>query len=332
MMKKQTCCMLNALLSISLLFALTFVSGCMGSGNRNDGSGETVKGNISISGAFALYPLTVRWAEEFHKKYPDIRIDISAGGAGKGMADALSEMVDLGMFSRGLNQAEIDQGAWWIAVTKDAVLPTVNAKNPFLEQLKKTGVSKTIFQKVFISHSIKTWNQLPGISGQDEVIHVYTRSDACGAAQMWGEFLGKNQESLEGIGVFGDPGMADAVKNDPHGTGYNNMIYVFDISSRKKYNGLEVIPVDINENGKIDPDEDFYDSLDEMMKAIKDGKYPAPPARDLFFVAHGKPTKQAVLLFLRWILTDGQQYVNEAGYVQLSDDKIRGALEKLPIE
>ena len=26
---------------------------------------DDLKGNISISGAFALYPLTVKWAEEF---------------------------------------------------------------------------------------------------------------------------------------------------------------------------------------------------------------------------------------------------------------------------
>jgi len=37
---------------------------------------------ISISGAWALYPLTVRWADEYKKIHPEVRIDISAGGAG----------------------------------------------------------------------------------------------------------------------------------------------------------------------------------------------------------------------------------------------------------
>jgi len=50
---------------------------------------EKITGQISISGAFALYPMTVKWSEEFRKINPDVRIDISAGGAGKGIADAL---------------------------------------------------------------------------------------------------------------------------------------------------------------------------------------------------------------------------------------------------
>ena len=62
-----------------------------------------LKGNITISGAFALYPITVLWANEFMKLYPDVEIDISAGGAGKGMADVLNGMVDLGMVSREIN-------------------------------------------------------------------------------------------------------------------------------------------------------------------------------------------------------------------------------------
>ncbi len=68
----------------------------------------------------------------------------------------------------------------------------------------------------------------------------------------------KNQESLQGIGVFGDPGIADAVKNDKFGIGFNNVIYAFDINTRKKFEGLEIIPIDLNNNGGvIDPDENF---------------------------------------------------------------------------
>ena len=40
-----------------------------------------------------------------------------------------------------------------------------------------------------------------------EKINVYTRSDACGAAEMWAKYMGKKQEDLKGIGIYGDPGM-----------------------------------------------------------------------------------------------------------------------------
>src|SRR5690606_342545 len=58
------------------------------------------EGNISLSGAFALYPLVVIWSEDFKKDHPNVRFNISAGGAGKGIADVLTGMVDIGLVSR----------------------------------------------------------------------------------------------------------------------------------------------------------------------------------------------------------------------------------------
>jgi len=312
-----------------LIAAITGIFQSCGNPSSNQQSEDgQLRGNISISGAFALYPLTVKWAEEFQKVNPGVRIDISAGGAGKGMADALSGMIDLGMFSRGVSQAEADKGAWWIAVTKDAVLPTMNAQNPHLTLIKEKGFSRETFIDVFLTQKIKTWGEALGEPGITDKIDVYTRSDACGAAQIWGEYLGKDQESLQGIGVFGDPGIADAVTGDLNALGFNNVIYAYDMNSRKKYDGLEILPVDVDNNGKIDPDEDFYNTLDEIMAAIRDGKYPSPPARDLYFVSRGVPQNPVVVAFLKWILTDGQKFVNEAGYVQLSTVKVAGELEK----
>lgn len=300
------------------------------SNTKSNKSNTELKGTISISGAFALYPMTARWAEEFRKIHPKVRIDISAGGAGKGMTDALSGIVDLGMFSREISEVEKAKGVWWISVTKDAVLPTINANSPVLEKVKECGITREEFIEIFISRKINTWNKWHGNETLNDVgMHVYTRSDACGAAQIWGAYLGENQESLNGIGIFGDPGMADAVKSNINGIGYNNVIYIYDINTRQKHPGLEVIPIDINNNGFIDDDERFYNTLDDIMMAIKEEKYPSPPARELFFVTKGKPESKEVIEFLKWIVTDGQAFVKEGGYVQLSDEKLKNELSKL---
>ena len=73
--------------------------GCNSNNRQNFDQSSNLKGKITLSGAFALYPMVVKWAEEFQKIHPDVTINVSAGGAGKGMADALSNMVDLGMYS-----------------------------------------------------------------------------------------------------------------------------------------------------------------------------------------------------------------------------------------
>ena len=289
---------------------------------------ERVKGNIAISGAFALYPITVRWAEEFRKVYPDVRIDISAGGAGKGITDALTNMVDIGMVSREIYPEEMKKGAYPIAVTKDAVVAVVNASNPALEAIMSKGLKREAGNNIWITGMYKTWSQAFGSKGSAP-IHTYTRSDACGAAEVWAKYYGKKQEDLLGSGVYGDPGLALAVKKDPLGIGFNNIGYAYDSKTKKQIAGLRVVPLDINGDGKITPDENFYDSMDQLIKAIAEGRFPSPPARELYLVTNGKPQKEVVKKFLAWILTDGQKFVNEAGYITLSKESISKEIKKL---
>ncbi|MCZ7401334.1 MAG: substrate-binding domain-containing protein [Candidatus Methanoperedens sp.] len=291
-------------------------------------SAKEPEGIIRVSGAFALYPMMLRWSEEYTKLHPKVNFDISAGGAGKGMTDALGGLVDIGMVSRKISPSEEEKGAYWVAVTKDAVVVTANKNNPVLATLKTNGLTGDVFEKIYINSSITTWGQATGTGATDK-INVYTRADACGAGEAWALYLGNyKQEKLRGVGVNGDPGIAEAVRKDNIGIGYNNLNFAYDVNTRKPVEGIEIIPIDINGNGKIEPEENFYGTLDELTNAIGSGKYPEPPAKDLHFVTKGKPTG-IVQDFIKWTLTDGQQYIPESGYVVLSNDKINEGLKKV---
>jgi len=290
---------------------------------------EKSTGQISISGAFALYPMVIRWADEYKKINPGIRFDISAGGAGKGISDALNNMVEIGMVSREIYPEELKKGAFPIAVTKDAVVAVVSESNPALNDIMTKGLKKDAANNIWITGRYTTWAQAFGAKSATP-IHIYTRSDACGAAEMWAKFFGKKQEDLLGVGVFGDPGLAQAVKKDPLGIGYNNIGYAYDATTRQQIKGLKVVPVDLNNNGKIDSDEDFYGSMNDIIAAIASGKYPSPPARELYFVMKGSPKNNKVLTqFIRWVLSDGQKFVNEAGYISLPKERIELEQKKL---
>jgi phosphate transport system substrate-binding protein len=290
---------------------------------------EKSSGQISISGAFALYPMVIRWADEYRKINPGVRFDISAGGAGKGISDALNGMVEIGMVSREIYPEEVKKGAFPIAVTKDAVVAVVSELNPALNDIMTRGLTKDAANNIWITGRYKTWAQAFG-SKSSSPVHIYTRSDACGAAEMWAKFFSKKQEDLLGVGVFGDPGLAQAVRKDPLGIGYNNIGYAYDAITRKQIKGLRVVPIDLNNNGKIDSDEDFYTSMNDLIAAIASGKYPSPPSRELYFVMKGSPKNNKVLSeFIRWVLTDGQKFVNEAGYISLPKEKIESEQKKL---
>jgi phosphate transport system substrate-binding protein len=288
---------------------------------------DDLQGTISISGAFALYPITVKWADEFRKLHPNVKFNISAGGAGKGITDALAGLVDIGLASRDIDPSEIKKGAYTVYVTKDAVVPTFNTGNPDAAALLAKGVKRNQFADIFVTGNIKNWKQVAG--NVSVPIHIYSRSDAAGAAETWAKYFNKKQEDLLGVGVYGDPGLAQAVKKDVTAIGFNNIAYLYDLKTRKQVAGVHALPIDVNGNGKIDANESFYGTVDELTAAIADGRYPSPPARNLGFLFKGKPKKKELVEFVKYVLTTGQKYIDENGYIALSKPKIQEELKKV---
>jgi phosphate transport system substrate-binding protein len=272
--------------------------------------------------------MAVKWGEEFGKLHPKVRVDVQAGGAGKGLADALAGVVDLGMVSREIHPVEVEKGAFAIAVVKDGVVPTISEKNPLLKQLLGSGLKKEALIAAWITETAKTWGDTLG-SGDKTALHVYTRSDACGAAESWAAFFGKRQEDLKGIGVYGDPGLAEAVRRDALSIGFNNINYAYDSKTLKPLSGIMVLPIDLDGSGKIEPAEDFYQNRDAITAAIARGAYPSPPARDLYLVSKGRPQKPLLVEFLRWVLNEGQNFVAESGYIPLSREKLADGRKKI---
>jgi phosphate transport system substrate-binding protein len=311
------------------LFATSLFFGCTKTDSGTEAKGSQAKGTIRVSGAWALYPMMVRWAEEYNKAYPQIRIDVSAGGAGKGAADALSGLTDIGMVSREIKAEEIKQGAFFVPVVKDAVFPTMNSNNPDGKAIfTQKGITKKIFIELWIQGKPAAWGDIGANKALRDKVQVYTRSDSCGAAETWAAYLGgKNQEDLKGIGVYGDPGVADAVKKDPLAIGFNNLNYAYDAKTGLPVAGLQVAPIDVNENGKVDPEEDLS-TKEKAIKAVTSGIYPSPPARALHLLTK-EQFKGPAKAFVKWILTDGQKYVDEVGYIRLPEDQIKEILKKL---
>jgi phosphate transport system substrate-binding protein len=324
-MKKQALTLLSVLIAASIL--LTACGSATPAPAQAPADGQ-LSGTISVSGAFALYPMMTVWADEFSKLHPDVQFDVQGGGAGKGMTDTIAGAVDIGMISRSIKDEETAQGIFWVSVTKDAVFPIISTENPVAAEITAKGISQEIFNKIFVSGEIKTWGEVVGKPEITDEIHVYTRSDACGAGEMWAKFSGgKVQDDIKGIGVNGEPALVDTVIKDPLGIGYSNLNSVFDMTSGSLIPGTIVPPVDINANGQADADE-YYKTKDEAVSAVSSEKYPSPPARFENLATKGKPTG-LTLAFIQWILTDGQQYLGQAGYVPLTPEQQTESLEKL---
>ncbi len=318
-------------LKVCFLLLLATVPGACQSDAQSTLSGDTdtlQSVHISVSGAFALFPMMTVWTEAYSTLHPHVRFDVQAGGAGKGMTDMLTGAADIAMLSRDARQEELDQGAFLVPVTIDAVVGTVNAGNPHLAELQAQGLTPEKAGGIWIRGDIATWGDLLDTDAV-ETIHVYTRSDASGAGEMWALFAqGEAQEDLTGTAVNGDPGLAEAVRQDVLGVGFNNIGFSYDQTTGQPIAGLQIIPLDLNGSGRIEPDEQIYTTRDTLTAAIAAGKYPFPPARELYLVTKGNPSP-AVTDFYRWVLTEGQLLVPNAGYVPLTEMRIEEALALL---
>lgn len=270
---------------------------------------DELEGTVTLSGAWAIYPTAVEWGTAFQALHPKVKVDVSAGGAGKGAADAIAGLADIGMVSRDPDPAEIKKGIVPIYILHDAVFPVVSEKNPALGDLLKKGVKKKTLIELYIKGVIESWDVVVG-SKAGKPVHVYTRSDSCGAAASWAKYLdNKKQEDLKGVGIYGDPGLLEAAKRDPVGIGYSNFGFVF-TREGTVVKGAKLVPIDSNENGIADPDE-VYENHEAAIKGIRSGRYPA--TRKNYFFVKGKP-QGLVKEFITFVLSDeGARIVDEMG-------------------
>ncbi|HLT87108.1 MAG TPA: PstS family phosphate ABC transporter substrate-binding protein [Sphingobacterium sp.] len=288
-------------------------------------------GNISISGAFALYPIVVLWSEDFKKEHPNVRFNISAGGAGKGISDVLSNMVDIGLVSRDLHKQELVRGAYPIHVAKDAVVGSFNSSHPNYALIKERGLTQEELEGIFVHKKYRLWSDID-TRFVNKPIEVYVRSDAAGAAETWAKFLGVHQEGLKGVGIFGDPGLVQAIKDKPLSIGFSNINFVYDLKTKQTVENIGILPLDINGDGRIDEKEDFYDHIDSLTNAVATNRYPSPPSRDLTFVIHSDKKTKLLTAFIKFVLEKEQQgYLLENGYVPLNDEIKNNELNKLSL-
>jgi phosphate transport system substrate-binding protein len=324
-MKEKTQKKMKALIVVLILSIVGMVSlsGCT----------SQKENTIKVSGAYSLYPMMVVWAQKYQALHPDIKIDITSGGAGKGMADALAGSVDLGMVSRDVTPAEASQGIVAVAVVEDAVLATINTANPVLDKILEKGLTKQQLTEIFINYSIPTWGQLVSVINNTDSIKVYSRSDPCGAAEAWVKYLGDYAQddipTIEEITkVKGDDSMSKAIASDPLGIGYSNVNYIYSNATKTPKEGIAVVPLDLNNNGTIDPEENFYNSRDDVVNAEINNALPSPPSRLVYLVTLNNFTG-ITKGFVEWILTDGQQYTFDNGYGAVPSDILDDQLQIL---
>lgn len=147
---------------------------------------------------------------------------------------------------------------------------------------------------------------------------VFTREEKACAPTAFAIHYGYKQENIKGNRISGDDKfLIYALKKDSSAISYNNPGYVYDLITRKVLDGVTVLPYDLNENAKVDEEENFYNTLDELItgaELITSKKIPV----EYVNVSYPKVISEEnnnLRLFLEYILTEGQKFNHQFGFL-----------------
>ncbi|MFZ5446410.1 MAG: phosphate ABC transporter substrate-binding protein [Myxococcota bacterium] len=240
---------------------------------------------VTIKGSDTMVILTQRWAETFMKKKPEVKLQVTGGGSGTGLAALISGSTDLATSSRSIKDAEKAKlpGVVEVPVARDGVTFFVHESNPVqaltVEQLKGIYLG-----------DITNWKD---VGGPNLPIALYSRESSSGTYVFVKEHvLGNEDFAPQAQTLPGTAAVVNAVAKEKAGIGYGGAAYA---------KGVRELKVKV---GK--------DDVEPTLANIRAGKYPL--SRQLFFYLRAKPAGDAAA-FIDFCLSDeGQKLVEAVGY------------------
>jgi phosphate transport system substrate-binding protein len=252
--------------------------------------GAVFAAGVTIKGSDTMVILAQRWAEEYMKKNPGTKVQVTGGGSGVGIAALINGTTDIATASRRMKEDEQEKlrarsstPGVEISVAKDGVAFYINAANPVsaltVEQLK------SIYQG-----DITNWKE---VGGPDARIVLYSRENSSGTYVFVKDNVLKGEDyAPQAQTLPGTAAVVNAVAKEKNGIGYGGAAYAKGVKELKIKAGKE----------EIGPDAEH----------VKKGTYPL--ARDLYFYLRAKPAGE-VKTFIDFCLSpQGQQIVNTVGY------------------
>ena len=108
-----------------------------------------------------------------------------------------------------------------------------------------------------------------------------------------------------------------AIQEDPYAIGICKIPDIVDSRSQRTHNQIAILPIDKNGNGQIDYKENIYGDLDAFSRGVWIGKYPRALASNIYFVSSSQPENKSEVAFVKWILTDGQVFLDNHRFAAL---------------
>ena len=279
----------------------------------SSGGSDSLSGSINVTTSPELYDLTMKWANEYSRLNPTQKITVS-----KASENTVSEIIrsgELGIVSEEFYHKLNNSSTRSIVVGRDVIVPVMSSKNPLLNEICLKGITTKELSQIISNPENRNWGDLVG-SAQKIPVHFYTTNDQS-AASVLRSLKNLHQSFSNGIQSSSTAEMILAIQNDPNAIGFFNLTQISDQNNKNLPEGLRFVPIDKNGNGKIDYMEYIYTNIESFSRGVWIGKYPKALTSNIYSVSSTNPNNISEVAFLKWVLTDGQSFLNENGYSDL---------------
>jgi phosphate transport system substrate-binding protein len=278
---------------LSLLFV---VSGCRPQGDLSTGGAS-----LQNVGSDTIVNLALAWAEAYTAERPGVRISVTGGGSGTGIAALINGTVDIANASRKIKSEEAANAqANGInpvehVIARDAIAIVIHPDNP-VDELTIQQLSD------IYSGVITNWSE---VGGDDRPIVLLSRESNSGTHVYFLEQVvrqGRKDDttlfSVDTLLLPSSEGISAEVRQNPNAIGYDGLGYVTEdqkvVAVARESSGPYVLPT---------------------VESVNRVEYPI--SRDLYMYTSGEPAG-LVAEYLDWIAGDqAQAIVAELGFVPL---------------
>jgi phosphate transport system substrate-binding protein len=312
---------------------------------------------LNAAGATFPYPIYSKWFDQYHQLHSSIQINYQSIGSGGGIRQLLDKTVDFGASDGPMTDDQLKQASVPVLhfpTVLGADVPTYNVPGVQAE----LNFTSEALAGIFLGKVTK-WNDPaitsanPGVKLPGDDIVVIHRSDGSGTTYIWTDYLSKVSKEWNdkvgkstsvnwpvGLGGKGNEGVAGLLKETPDSLGYVELIYAIQNHipyGRVKNSSGAFVKADLASVSAAAAavanfmPEDFRVSITNP-----EGKAAYPIASFTWLLIPSKfsdtTKRDTVKDFLKWMMTDGQQFCEPLAYAKLPKEvvaKEMKAIEKI---
>ena len=272
----------------------------------------SAQNTIKIKADKSTRPLVEKWAEAYKSVTPNVNIEIVSGK---------NAQADLTLVTSAIDEDNVTY------VGRYALLPVTSAANPLIDDIqKREWKAKDIKSLFFVADEFEDYDESKSKKDRlSEQLTVYSGNSSTSSASVFAANFDHSASDLRGKKIVGDDVfLINAINSDKQSVTFSRLSNIYDLETRTLRSDLALFPLNVKKNLS---EALVNGTLDDVLKVVESQKNDLVVVSDFGFIFTSvNATADA---FLSWVVSDGQAYNNEKGFLRLSDKQAQAQLSTI---